>query len=51
MLKHVAEMIEKEIISIKVKNKLKRDIAEVNEIINCLNKGIIILNSKWKLFI
>ena len=49
MLKHVAEMIEKEIISIKVKNKLKRDIAEVNEIINCLNKGIIILNSKMEI--
>lgn len=49
MLKHVAEMIEKEIISIRVKNKLKRDIAEVNEIINCLNKGIIILNSKMEI--
>ena len=45
MLKQTAFMIEQEIISIKVTNKLKNDITEVNEIINCVNKGIIIVNS------
>ena len=49
MLKHMAEMIEKEIVGIKVKNRLKGNIAEVNEIINCLNKGIIILNSNMEI--
>lgn len=44
MLKHTAEIIEKEIIEIKVTNQLRSDITEVNEIINRLNKGIIILN-------
>lgn len=46
MLKQTAFMIEKEVISIKITNKLKNDITEVNEIINCLNKAIIIVNSK-----
>jgi transcriptional regulator with PAS, ATPase and Fis domain len=46
MLSHNAEMIEKEIIGIKTTNKLKTHITEVNEIINRINKGIIILNSK-----
>lgn len=45
MLKQTAFMIEQEVISIKITNKLKNDITEVNEIINCLNKGIIIVNS------
>src|SRR5690606_30489453 len=31
---------------IKITNRLKKDTTEVDEIINCLNKGIIILNSK-----
>lgn len=46
MLRQTAFMIEKEVISIKITNKLKNDITEVNEIINCLNKGIIIVNAK-----
>lgn len=46
MLSHNVEMIEKEIIGIKTTNKLKTHITEVNEIINRINKGIIILNSK-----
>lgn len=46
MLRQTAFTIEKEVISIKITNKLKDDITEVNEIINCLNKGIIIVNSK-----
>lgn len=46
VLKQNAEMIEKEISRVKMTNELKRNITEVNEIINCLNKGIIFLNSK-----
>lgn len=46
MLKETVAMIEQEIININITNKLKRNITEVNEIISCLNKGIIILNSK-----
>lgn len=49
MLEHTADMIEKEIARIKITNKLKDDITGVNEIINCLNKGIIILNSNNKI--
>ncbi|OLS03105.1 sigma-54-dependent Fis family transcriptional regulator [Tissierella creatinophila] len=45
MLKKTAGIVEQEIINIKMTNKLKKDTTEVNEIINCLNKGIIILNS------
>lgn len=45
MLKETAGIIEQEIVNINITNRLKRDITEVNEIINCLNKGIIILNS------
>ena len=46
MLKQTAGIVEQDIINIKITNKLKQDTTEVNEIINCLNKGIIILNSK-----
>lgn len=46
MLKETVAMIEQEIININITNKLKRNITEVNDIISCLNKGIIILNSK-----
>ncbi len=46
MLKHTIEIIEREILSIKMANMLKNDVTEVNEIINCLNKGIILLNSQ-----
>lgn len=45
MLKHTIEMIEKEILSIRMTNKMKSDITEVNEIINCLNKGIILVDA------
>jgi transcriptional regulator with PAS, ATPase and Fis domain len=44
MLKHFAESIEKEIMSIKMVNRLNMGIAEINGIINSINKGIIILN-------
>jgi len=46
MLKETASTIEQELINIKITNKLKKDLIEVNEIINCLNKGIIIINSR-----
>ncbi|MDR7869235.1 MAG: sigma 54-interacting transcriptional regulator [Tissierellaceae bacterium] len=45
MLKETAGIVEQELVNIKITNKLIKDVAEVNEIINCLNKGIIILNS------
>ena len=45
MLKHTGEMIEKEIVGIHVTNKFQNNITEVNEIINRINKRIIILNS------
>ncbi|SJZ88622.1 sigma-54 interaction domain-containing protein [Garciella nitratireducens] len=44
ILKHTIEMIEREILSIQMTNMLKEDTTEVNEIINCLSKGIILLN-------
>ena len=49
MLKHTAEMIQKEIEGIKDTNKIHNDITEVNEIINRLNKRIIILNSNHEI--
>lgn len=45
MLKETAGIVEQEIVNINITNKLIKDVAEVNDIINCLNKGIIILNS------
>ncbi|MFA5577767.1 MAG: sigma 54-interacting transcriptional regulator [Tissierellaceae bacterium] len=45
MLKQLAEMIENEISRIIIANKLKTNYIAVDEIINSLNKGIIILNS------
>lgn len=45
MLKEVSTSIEKEIANIKITNKLKANNVEVGEIINCLNKGIIITSS------
>lgn len=49
MLKHFAESIEKEIISIRMVNKLNMGIAEINGIINSINKGIIILNKEQRI--
>ncbi|MEA4847951.1 MAG: sigma 54-interacting transcriptional regulator [Clostridiaceae bacterium] len=49
MLKHFAESIEKEIISIKMVNKLNMGIAEINGIINSINRGIIILNKEQRI--
>lgn len=49
MLKHFAETIEKEIISIKMINKLNMGIAEVNGVINSINTGIIILNKEQRI--
>ncbi len=46
MLKETSWIIEQELSNIQLKNQMQRDLAEVNEIINCLNKGIIILDSK-----
>lgn len=48
MLKQLAEMIENEISRIIIANKLKTNYIAVDEIINNLNKGIIILNSQNK---
>lgn len=45
MLKQTAEMIEQEIARIKMTNRIKTTITEVNDLINCLNKGIIVINS------
>src|SRR5699024_5589731 len=45
MLKESSRIVEQEITNIKIGNKFKKDIAEVDEIINGLNKGILILNS------
>ena len=45
MLKETAGIVEQEIANISISNKFVNDVAEVNEIINCLNIGIIILNS------
>lgn len=49
MLKYFAESIEKEIVSIKMVNKLNMGIAEINGIINSINKGIIILNKEQRI--
>lgn len=45
MLQETAGTIEREIANINITNRLVKGVAEVNDIINCLNKGIIILNS------
>ena len=44
MLRETAGIVEQEVINSKMTNKLKKDKAEVDEIINCLSKGIIVLN-------
>ncbi|MGE5676515.1 MAG: sigma 54-interacting transcriptional regulator [Pseudomonadota bacterium] len=49
MLKHFAESIEKEIASIKMLNELNIGIAEINGIINSIDKGIVILNKDNKI--
>ena len=49
MLKHFAESIEKEIISIKMINKLNMGIAEINGVINSINRCIIILNKEQRI--
>ncbi len=49
MLKHFAESIEKEILGIKMLNRLNVGVAEINEIINSINKGIIILDNEQKI--
>lgn len=49
MLKETASIIEEDIRNINIKNKIKNNITEVNEIINCFNQGIIILNENKKI--
>ncbi|HRS20629.1 MAG TPA: hypothetical protein P5510_02625, partial [Clostridia bacterium] len=49
LLKHFAESIEKEIMSIKMVNKLNMGIAEINGIINSINRSIIILNKEQRI--
>ncbi|MGE5631173.1 MAG: sigma 54-interacting transcriptional regulator [Caulobacteraceae bacterium] len=49
MLKHFAESIEKEIASIRMVNRLNISIAEINGIINSINRGIIILNKEQRI--
>lgn len=44
MLRQGAEIIESEIEDIRINNKLRSDLVELNEIINSLNKGIIIID-------
>lgn len=45
MLSQTAKIIENEVLNIKIKNKLIIQMAEINEIINSINKGIIIIDS------
>lgn len=49
MLKEVSMTIEREIYNLRITNKLKKNVVEADEIINCLNKGIIIINSNQKI--
>lgn len=49
ILKHFTESIEKEILSITMINKLNMGIAEINGIINSINKGIIIINKESRI--
>ncbi len=49
MLKELSMTIEREIANISITNKLKKNVVEADEIINCLNKGIIIVNSEDKI--
>lgn len=49
MIKHLADNIEKEILSIKMVNKLNMGIAEINGIINSINRGILIINADQKI--
>ncbi|MCX7885621.1 MAG: sigma 54-interacting transcriptional regulator [Caloramator sp.] len=46
MLSQTAKIIENEVLNIKIKNKLIIEMAEINEIINSINKGIVIINSE-----
>ena len=46
ILHHVAEMIENEVENVMVYNKLSIEVAVVNEIINSINKGIIIVHEE-----
>lgn len=45
MLRETAWIVGQEVRNVRMTNKLHKDVADVNEIISCLNKGIIILNS------
>ena len=49
MLKHFSNSIEKEILGIKMINRLNIGNAEINVVINSINRGIIILNSENKI--
>ena len=49
MLRHFAESIEKEITSIMMMNKLNIGIAEINGIINSINRGIIIVDKNERI--
>lgn len=49
MLEHFAESIEKEITGIMMMNKLNMGIAEINGIINSINRGIIIVDKDEKI--
>ncbi|SKA90062.1 Transcriptional regulator containing PAS, AAA-type ATPase, and DNA-binding Fis domains [Caloramator quimbayensis] len=49
MLKRAALIIENELMNMKITNRLNIEMAEINEIINSINKGIIIINSEEKI--
>lgn len=49
MLMQGAKIIESEIEDIKINNKLRSDVVELNEIINSINKGIIIVDCGSKI--
>ena len=48
LLEHFAQSIEREILSIKMRNELNMGNAEINAIINYINKGIIILDTEHR---
>lgn len=49
MLKESSRIVEQELMNIKISNKFKKDVAKVDEIINSLNKGIVILDHNNKI--
>lgn len=49
MIRYLAEDIEKEILSIQMVNELNIGLAEINGIINSINRGIVIINQEQRI--